>query len=109
MLACRLCLRFGEQDPEQWLEDVPDRVWAVWKAYYSVEPFGNERELFAKLVVIAKRLLATKYQADSMESALESVDRLTGCEMPWEWINQPEPQQEDTIVNFEATVAGLYG
>ncbi len=110
MLACRLCLRFGVQDPEQWLEDVPDRVWELWKAYYALEPFGGERELAAKSVVIAKRLLATKFQPEAVEGVLKSCDRLAGTEMPWEWIGQPEPEPEsDTIANFESMVAGLYG
>lgn len=109
MLACRLCLRFGEQDPEQWLEDVPDRVWDLWKAYYSLEPFGGERALMAKTVVILKQLLASKFREGSTE-VLQSVERLAGSEMPWEWIDQPEPEPEsDPIAKFEAAVAGLYG
>ena len=109
-LACRLCLRLGIDDPEQWLEDVPDRVWELWKAYYAVEPFGGERELAAKTVVLLKQLVASKFKAEEIEKALRMCDRLTGTEMPWEWIDQPQPEQEpDTVANFEATVAGLYG
>jgi hypothetical protein len=105
-----LCLQFGEQDPEQWLEDVPDRVWEVWKAYYALEPFGGERELAAKAVVLLKRLVATKFDAESITKVLDSCDRLTGTEMPWEWIGQPEPTAEvDSIASAEQLMAGLYG
>lgn len=110
MLACRLCLRFGVQDPEQWLEDVPDRVWELWKAYYALEPFGGERALSAKTVILLKRLLAIKFKPEAVKSVLEGCDKLTGSEMPWEWIDQPEPEVDnDPIANFEATIAGLYG
>lgn len=105
-----MCLRFGEQDPEQWLEDVPDRVWDLWKAYYSLEPFGGERALMAKMIVILKQLLASKFSADTATEVIASVERLAGSEMPWEWIDQPEPEPEsDPIAKFEAVVAGMYG
>lgn len=37
-LACRLALRLGIDDPELWLESMPARVWAIWKAYFHAEP-----------------------------------------------------------------------
>lgn len=105
-----MCLRFGVQDPEQWLEDVPDRVWELWKSYYALEPFGGERELFAKLVVLIKQLLAIKYKPEDAGKILKACDDIAGSEMPWEWIGQPQiVSGSDTIANFEATVAGLYG
>lgn len=89
---------------------MPDRVWELWKAYYALEPFGGERELAAKVVILLKQLVATEYSAESIEKVLKNCDRMAGTEMPWEWIGQPEPATEaDTIANFEATMAGLYG
>jgi len=45
LLACRLCLRFGEQDPEAWLDSIPERIWQTWIAYFNAEPqaFGFEK------------------------------------------------------------------
>jgi hypothetical protein len=34
-------LELGIDDPEQWLEQAPERVVALWEAYDTQEPFGQ--------------------------------------------------------------------
>lgn len=45
LLACRLCLRFGVQDPERWLNEIPERIWQLWVEFFNAEPqeFGFEK------------------------------------------------------------------
>lgn len=42
MLACRVCLAVGKDDPESWLESVSERQLLIWKAFYQIEPWGME-------------------------------------------------------------------
>lgn len=42
--ACRLCLALGIDDPEDWLDKVSPRTFALWQAYYQIEPWGKEHE-----------------------------------------------------------------
>lgn len=73
MLACRLCLAFGEQDPEQWLEKCPRRVLNIWRAFAQAEGWDTERYLAAQTAVATRRLLLTKYQRDDREKVMRSL------------------------------------
>ena len=84
MLACRVCLAIGESDPEQWLEDVPERVFELWEAFYAVEPWGDERRLLAKLIDLMALQLGIKGGIPEHAN------------MPWTWIHQPEPELPPT-------------
>lgn len=85
MLACRLCLEFGEQDPEQWLENCPPRVLNVWKAFSIADKWPEQRRLSASHSIVSKRLLAMKYHKDDRQAALESVDDTAELYMPIDW------------------------
>lgn len=93
-LACRLCLRLGIDDPEQWLEDCPDRVFEVWDAYAQLEPWWGDREMLAGLLATTRSLLASKYEDRQIEAVLKSVDQITAAYMPGDWVGQPPPVDE---------------
>lgn len=87
MLACRLCLAFGEQDPEQWLEVCPPRVLNVWRAFAVADKWAESRRLNATVALALKRLVAAKYNKDAIQSAMQSLDSLTESYLPadWQW------------------------
>lgn len=108
MLACRLCLRLGIDDPEQWLEDVPDRIYEIWLAYSQIEPWWSEREMLANLVALVRILLAGKYDEKNVESVLKHADQMAAAYMPPDWVDQPE-RKPQTINDIEAALAARYG
>lgn len=82
MLACRLCLAFGIEDPEQWLEDCPRRVLNVWRAFASADRWGDERRLAAVATITLKQLLSAKIDKDHRQSVLESIDKIAERYLP---------------------------
>lgn len=82
MLACRLCLAFGEQDPEQWLEDCPKRVLNIWRAFSVADGWGMQRRHATAKAVATKRLLAFKYAEGSRKEALQAFDELVEKHLP---------------------------
>jgi hypothetical protein len=101
-------LRLGIDDPEQWLESCPRRVLNVWRAYYAIEPWGNEQAVMAAVAATVKRSLIAEFGQDSVESVLQSVDNLAACHLPGEWIYRPE-QKDDSIENAQAILEALHG
>lgn len=108
MLACRLCLSLGIDDPEQWLEDCPDRVFAVWEAYSQVEPWWGQRELLARIVASLRCLLAGKYESDKVEGVLKNLDTIAAGYMPGDWVDRPEPKPESSIADVEKQLAARF-
>lgn len=82
MLACRLCLAFGVQDPEQWLEECPRRVLNVWRAFAIADGWGMQRRQAAANAIATKRLLAFKYAGDSRKDAIAEFDELVEKHLP---------------------------
>lgn len=111
MLACRLCLHFGIDDPEQWLENCGQRKLNVWRAFAEIDGLeSTDRYLLAQSTVTLKRLLMLKYQQEDRESVLKSVDKTAACflpadkELPEE---QPEPMDPGMLVAMARTQAEL--
>jgi len=95
MLACRLCLAFGEQDPEQWLEDCPPRVLNIWRAFSIADGWSTQRRVQTTNAIVLKRLLALKYKKDDRQEILKSVDEICEKYLPADW--QSETEQESQI------------
>ena len=108
MLACRLCLRLGIDDPEQWLEDVPDRVYSLWDAYSQIEPWWSEREMLAQLVGLVRMMLAGKYSEENVEKALRNADMLAASYMPPDWVDRPEIKPM-SLEETESILAARFG
>lgn len=102
-------LKLGIEDPEQWLEDCPERVTDLWDAYYQLEPWGGERELLARILATLRCLLAGKYDEDKVAKVMQNVDDMAGNWMPGDWIGQPEPKPEQSIQEVEAALAARFG
>jgi hypothetical protein len=98
MLACRLCLAFGEQDPEQWLELAPRRVVNVWRAFAQAEGWFTERYLAAITATGIKRLVALKYDKDAIAKVLEGIDAVANAYMPLDMQWTEEAKQIDPNV-----------
>lgn len=94
MLACRLCLAFGEQDPEQWLENCPPRVLNVWRAFAEADSWSMKRRLETTQAIVAKKLLASKYKKDDRLEALESLDKIVESIMPVDWRIEEDGEQK---------------
>ena len=85
MLACRLCLAWGIEDPEQWLENCPRRILNVWHAFAIADKWHSRRRMEAISAVSLKRLLAVKYNESDRRQLLESIDKIAELYIPEEW------------------------
>lgn len=73
------------------MEDVPDRVWNLWKSYYQIEPWGGELSLFAKILASLKKLVSLKFREEEhIVAALKNIDQVSCAYMPGDWIGQEE-------------------
>lgn len=52
-------MQLGIDDPEQWLESQPERVLAVWEAYWKLEPWGLDWERHSRQMELMDHLLAS--------------------------------------------------
>jgi hypothetical protein len=85
-----LSLRLGVEDPEQWLENCPDRIYDNWLAYYRLEPFGGESELLAKIIGLLFYLC--RKQGGEIEDIDKFASAIGRCMMPSNWVGQ-QPNQ----------------
>ena len=108
MFAHRLGRELGIDDPEQWLEKCPQRVFDNWAAAHAVEPFGNEQQLLARIVSL---LYVIAMQQSDFEAVKKLADAIMPAVMPSDWVERPEPKREDEggISAFEKHVAQRYG
>lgn len=104
-----MCLRFGIDDPEQWLENCSRRKLNTWHAYYALEPWGDEQRILATAAAALRQLVAFKVDGEKLEKVMTLVDRIAACYMPGEWIGQPEIQEVDPIEAFQRQVESMYG
>jgi hypothetical protein len=99
----------GIEDPEQWLEQCPQRVFDNWAAAHAVEPFGNEQQLLARIVSL---LYVIAMQKSDFEAVKKLADAIMPAIMPSDWVERPEPKLDDDdsgISAFEKHVAQRYG
>lgn|GEM_PF-3323147 len=99
--------RLGVEDPEQWLEEVPERVYKNWVAHYRCEPFGGERELLAKVVAL---LYTIAMQHTEFDAVQKMVDAIVPGLMPSDWIGQPVQKDESKSMDeVERQMEARYG
>ena len=94
-------MKVGIEDWEQWLEDVPDRVFQSWQAHYTVEPWGGEELLLARVVSYLSRLVAMK--SGNKDDFVQVQDL-----MPIEWFHRKE-EKEQTAEEQQAVFAKVFG
>jgi hypothetical protein len=90
-----LGLKLGIEDPEQWLEQCPDRVFDNWLAYYRLEPFGMEDELLAKVVSLL--YFVCKRPGTELEDIQKFSDAVVRCLMPANWVGQQSDRRPQSI------------
>jgi hypothetical protein len=78
-------LKFGVQDPEQWLESVPERIWRVWQAYFYTEPeqFGMHIEQEEKQPSIEEQIHSTMAAFGVRGDNSGSIDRAVNGGVIW--------------------------
>ena len=89
MLACRVCLAIGHDDPEGWLETVTSRQLALWKAFYQLEPWGADFERSAAQSALLSgqiSMMAAGYGQQIESQGLEDF-------MPSDWANATKKQK----------------
>jgi hypothetical protein len=102
-----LCKELGIEDPEQWLEECPQRVFENWQAYDKLEPIGPNCEFMARVISL---LYVIASQKIDFESVHNSVERIIPCFMPSDWIGQPKPEDaSDNLKSIEEQMRRLYG
>jgi hypothetical protein len=92
-----LSLRLGIEDPEQWLENCPERVYENWLAYYRLEPFGMEAELLSKIIGLLFYLC--RKDGGQIEDIDKFCNAIARCMMPGNWVGQ---QPEKTTQKLSA-------
>jgi len=105
-LACRVCLALGVDDPEAWLDRAPQRVVAVWRAFYRLEPWGNDYQRHAVEASLLSRINATIGASFGAKLKPLSFADL----MPQEW-DRPEAIEVDSasIKQAQAAIAAKWG
>jgi hypothetical protein len=94
-----LGLRLGIEDPEQWLEDCPERVFDNWLAYYRLEPFGLESELLSKIIGLLFYLC--RKQGGELEDIDKFVSAVSRCVMPGNWVGQSQVGSQEKLTAEE--------
>lgn len=89
----------GIEDPEQWLEDCPDRVFENWVAAYRLRPFGDEQALLARAVSLLFLIAAKGQQFEKVYKASDSIMKLL---MPPDWIGNEKEKATIPTVNVES-------
>lgn len=94
-------MKLGIEDWEQWLEDVPDRVFQSWQAHYAVEPWGGEQELLAGVISGLSEIVAMK--SGNKDDFVQVQDL-----MPIEWFYRKE-EKGQTAEEQQAMCAKAFG
>lgn len=96
-------------DPEQWLEDCPQRVFDNWYAAYRLRPFGDEQELLTRIVSLLILIAGKEVGIEAAKNASDSIMRSL---MTSEWVgmqNETKSKPTDSIATFESVVARAFG
>tara|TARA_R110000868_G_scaffold260927_1_gene519050 strand:+ start:6358 stop:6672 length:315 start_codon:yes stop_codon:yes gene_type:complete len=103
-----LSLKLGVEDPEQWLEDCPDRVYEQWLAAYRLRPFGDEQELLTKIVSL---LILVASKDIGIEAVMNASNAIMQTLMTSEWVGIKEVESKknvDSIKTFEDVVSRMF-
>lgn len=94
-------MQLGIDDPEQWLEDCPRRVWQGWKAQYRVAPFGDEQVLLGK--ILAALYLLVSREGGELSDIDKAVNEILPAFMPGGFSDQKDDGDagKNSIENFE--------
>ncbi|QDV86915.1 phage tail assembly protein T [Stieleria magnilauensis] len=84
MLACRLCLALGIDDPEAWLDSASERQLALWQAFYRIEPWGAEFHRSATQASLASAAISMAAAANGQKIEIQEF----GSFMPSDWIGE---------------------
>jgi hypothetical protein len=108
IFAHKLCLKLGIDDPEQWLEDVPERVISNWEEYDRIDPFGQEWHQTASTNQMLYGLLEYHYRTHKVKLKRAAFHHF----MPQQYRSvKPKKQKRqnllDSLKSFAAKVTGV--
>jgi hypothetical protein len=86
-------LALGIDDPERWLETVPDRTLSIWSAFYQVEPWGNDYERTAAI----SSLLSAQIALVAATAGTEIAAQPTSDFMPNNWIDPSNKKRKKRV------------
>lgn len=98
-------LKLGIEDPEQWLEDVPDRVYDNWYAYYQIEPFGGETALLTRLVTLL--FISCMRQGIKLEELNSISDDFMKMLMPSDWYVEDSAEKSFDVDTVKENLAKM--
>lgn len=85
MLAHRVVLKRGlECEPEEWLNRIDQETLDSWKAFYELEPWGNEQAILAQIASSLSLLCAMKAGAEDFAKVQDF--------MPQDWFYRPKDE-----------------
>jgi hypothetical protein len=101
MLAGRLCLELGIDDPIAWLESVPAEVLSFWRAFDSIEPIGGSKFDAARIAYEIASLRHLFVAVHARENATLPKHPDFSEYMPARWIDFQPPKKEKPQSGFE--------
>lgn len=76
MLAHRVVLKRGlECEPEEWLGRIDQETFDGWKAFYALEPWGDEQALLARIASYLSVLCAMKAGSEEFAKVEDFLPR----------------------------------
>ena len=103
MLACRLCLALGIDDPEQWLQTASERKLTLWRAFYRLEPWGAEFHRSATQSAMTSGVMAMIAAGQGQKVEMRSMEDF----MPSDWADAEKRKQKKKRPNT-GKVLGLF-
>lgn len=105
-----MCLQLGIDDPVAWMDAIPKRTWALWQAYWQVEPWGTDWERHADMMVMLDAIYAAAVNPYRKEGSEHKV-REAAAFMPFDYDRgqQRKPAKPDIteqIDRFRGATSG---
>ena len=100
-------MKLGIDDPLAWLDTIPDKTWAMWQAYWQIEPWGTDWERHSEMMVMLDAIYAA-----TVNPHLDKRDRHKVREaadfMPRDYDRPKRPKQSEAdIVDQLNAFAGI--
>lgn len=100
-------MKLGIDDPIAWLDSIPNKTWAMWQAYWQIEPWGTEWERHGEMMVLLDAIYAATVNQHLKKSKMHKV-REASSFMPHDYDRPQRAKKEKTnIVDQLNAFAGI--
>lgn len=93
-----MCLQLGIDDPIAWLDAIPKRTWALWQAYWQVEPWGTDWDRHGEMMVMLDAIYAATVNPHIKEETHKHKVREAADFMPVDYDRPPKNRGKKDIV-----------